>query len=95
MSEFVDYNLQPIVKRLKSYVKDTSDYVHKINSIDNVPKLCYLVSMDVTALYTDIPHDEGMESVNKALLKCKSVHNASVIHATYSWDILKKSSYIH
>ena len=79
ISEFVDYHLQPFVQQLKSYVKDTSDYVRKINNIGNVPKNCYLVSMDVRALYTNIPHDEGVSSVQHTLLKNKKIHTTSVI----------------
>ena len=36
ISEFVDYYLQPEVKKLKSYVKDTTDFIKKIEAIDHV-----------------------------------------------------------
>ena len=32
ISEFVDYYLQPEVKKLKSYVKDTTDFIKKIEA---------------------------------------------------------------
>ena len=36
ISEFVDYYLQPEVKKLKSYVKDTMDFIKKIETVDHV-----------------------------------------------------------
>ena len=47
ISEFVDYYLQPEVKKLKSYVKDTTDFIMKIEVIDHVSDDSYLVSLDV------------------------------------------------
>ena len=67
ISEFVDHNLQPIVQNLKSYVKDTSDFVRKIKNIGKVPDDSYLVSMDVRALYTNISHEMGIKYVNEPL----------------------------
>ena len=36
ISEFVDYYLQPEVKKLKSYVIDTTDFIKKTEAIDHV-----------------------------------------------------------
>ena len=33
IAEFVDFQLQPIVERLKSYVKDTTDFLIKLSKI--------------------------------------------------------------
>ena len=65
ISSFVDTLLQPISKIQKSYLKDTTDF---INFIENtkVKKRTFLVSMDVTSLYTNIPQNEGLEIVCKA-----------------------------
>ena len=43
ISEFADYYLQPEVKKLKSYVKDTTDFIKKIEAIDHVSDDSYLV----------------------------------------------------
>ena len=65
---FVDTLLQPILKIEKSYLKDTTDF---INFIENtkVKKRTFLVSMDVTSLYTNILQNEGIEIV------CKTYEN--------------------
>ena len=45
ISKYIDYHLQPIVKQTPSYIKDTSDFVYKINAVKSVPKSNYLVIM--------------------------------------------------
>ena len=32
ISRFVDHHLQPLVKEIPSYIKDTNDFVNKINN---------------------------------------------------------------
>ena len=68
ISEYVDHYLQPAVSRLKSYTKDSTDTIHKLNSINN--ETCQediLVTMDVRSLYTNIPNDEGIHAVKDCL----------------------------
>ena len=33
ISKYVDYHLQPIVKQIPSYVKETNDFINKINVV--------------------------------------------------------------
>ena len=79
ISEFVDYYLQLEVKKLKSYVKDTTDFIKKIEAIDHVSDDSYLVSLDVRSLYTNIPHKEGMEAVKQKLKNSKPSISIKVI----------------
>ena len=51
--------LQPIVKQIPSYVKDTNDSINKVKDL-SVPKDSLLVSLDVKSLYTNIPNAEGI-----------------------------------
>ena len=55
--------------KLKSYVKDTTDFIDKMETIDHVSDDSYLVSSDVRSLYTSIPHKEGIEAVKQKLKK--------------------------
>ena len=50
ISEFVDYYLQPEVKKRKSYVKDTTDFIKEIEATEYVSDGSYLVSLDVRSL---------------------------------------------
>lgn len=62
ISSFVDTLLQPISKSQASYLKDTTDFINFIEKT-KVKKRTFLVSMDVTSLYTNIPQEEGINTV--------------------------------
>ena len=57
ISCFFDRFIQPIARKQKLYLKDTTDF---INFIENNT---ILVSMDVTSLYNKIPLEEGITTV--------------------------------
>ena len=65
LSSFVDRILQPIAKQQRSYLKDTTDFINFIERT-KVPKGIFLVSMDVTSLYTNKPQEEGIQTVCRA-----------------------------
>ena len=65
LSAFIDKMLQPIAQKQPSYLKDTTDFINFLEKI-KVPKNTILVSMDVTSLYTNIPQEEGIETVCRA-----------------------------
>ena len=62
MSHFVDYFLQPLVHELPSFVKDTKDFLNKRFTLFNLPANILLVTLDVSSLYTNIPHNEGINA---------------------------------
>ena len=53
--------LQPYTKYIKSYVKDTKDFLLKLPH--QIPEDSILVSFDVESLYSNIPHDLGLEAI--------------------------------
>ena len=67
ISKYIDNQLQPHVKELKSYVKDSTAFIRKINSMEKIPDNSILVTMDVRSLYTNIPNKEGIEAVETTL----------------------------
>ena len=54
------------MKQIASYVKDTSNFINKINIVKSVPKNSYLVTMDVRSVYTNILNAEGISGVKRA-----------------------------
>ena len=62
ISEYVDHCLQPYVVGLKSFIKDTTDFINKIEN-SGTHSNCILVTMDIKSLYTNIPHSEGIEAI--------------------------------
>ena len=64
ISEFIDFHLRPFVENLPSHIKDTIDYLKKMENL-TIPENTTLVTMDVTFLYTNIPHDDGIAACRK------------------------------
>ena len=69
LSEYVDYYIKPLAQKVPSYLKDTNDFLLKLKSLGSIPQNSYLVTIDVTALYTSIPHKEGIRALKLALDK--------------------------
>ena len=66
ISEFVDLHLQSHVQTLPSYLQDTTDFLKKQEALGPIPSDALLVSMDVTSLYTNIPHSDGIKACEEA-----------------------------
>ena len=70
LSEFVDAFLKPLAQQSTSYIKDTSDFVQKIE-IYVAPLVThsktFLVTMDVPSLYPNTDHQEGIDACETAL----------------------------
>ena len=64
LSAFIDEILRRYSKLAKSYVKDTSHFLHLTKNL-KVKETDQLVTVDVTALYTNIPHIDGIKRVVK------------------------------
>ena len=62
ISQFVDFFLQPGVKNIRSYIKDTTHFLSVLSSIGNLTHDTILVTLDVSSLYTNIPNVEGIEA---------------------------------
>ena len=56
ISSFLDHHLQPLAKKVKSYIKDTNHFSNKIKKIGKLPERAILCTMDVVGLYPNIPH---------------------------------------
>ena len=64
ISCFVEHHLQLLVKEIPSYIRDTNDFANKRNNF-KVLENSFLVTMDVKALYTNIPNNESIAVVKQ------------------------------
>lgn len=62
ISAFVDYFLQPLVTALPSYVKDSVQFIKMIQTIQLNNDHCFLVTMDIESLYTNVPFEGGLQA---------------------------------
>lgn len=67
MSEVVDNILKPLAQNVKSYLKDTTQFLNEINKITPIPQNSILMTADVKSLYTSIPHREGILATKEKL----------------------------
>ena len=59
----------------KSYLKDTTGFLNRLDTIEGINEDSLLVSLDVTSLYTNIPNKEGIEASYQALLNHRGMVN--------------------
>ena len=66
ISQYVDFWLQPLMKAIPSFLKDTSELINELRNLP-VELDTILVTIDVKSLYTCIPYQEGIEACREAL----------------------------
>ena len=67
ISSFLDHHLQPLAQAVKSYIKDTNEFLKKLRSLPKLPDGIILCTMDAVGLYPNIPHEEGLSALRKRL----------------------------
>lgn len=65
IGHYCDYFLVPIVRMQNTYIKDTSDFINKIESLKLNPD-CLLITYDVTSMYTNMTFDELLNAVGRS-----------------------------
>ncbi|CAJ0928468.1 unnamed protein product [Ranitomeya imitator] len=55
--------LSPLMVHIPSFLRDTSHFLTYIRDLERVPTDCYLVSLDVNSLYTNIDNEKGILAV--------------------------------
>ena len=80
ISGFVDSILQPLLKKIPSYLKDTTHFIRNLSYIGTLAPGSILISMDVNSLYTNIPHADGVAA-------CRAFLNKHSIQSDIATDI--------
>lgn len=62
LARYITHFIQPLATKTPAYIQDTKHFLRIINDLEALPQNAILVSADVTSLYTNIPHDEGIEA---------------------------------
>ena len=92
ISAFVDENIKGSIPNIKSYIKDTTDFICKVESL-KIPADCILVTLDVTSLYTNIPNREGILAVKHFLSKYKPKYSNAETVTTLLSEVLTKNTF--
>lgn len=67
ITKYVDYYLNPLLQNTETYIRDSSHLVKRLTDINNVNRDTFLVTADVCALYTSIPHTDIIRAVDRIL----------------------------
>ena len=65
-SQYIDHFIKPFVFTLPSYIQDTTHVLNKIEEIKNIGD-AFMVTMDVTSLYSNIKHEDGLKAAEHYL----------------------------
>ena len=68
ISAFLDHQLKPIAMQVKSYKKDTNDFLKKLRDLPDLPEESIICTTDVVGLYP-IPNEEGLRILRNVLAK--------------------------
>ena len=86
ISQLVDHFIGPIVPLSKSYVRDSTHVINILKDFTIQPGIL-LCTLDVTSLYTNIPHSEGIQSIKEML----AIHKPpdTLPHNSYIIELLE------
>ncbi|KAJ1123818.1 hypothetical protein NDU88_002285 [Pleurodeles waltl] len=63
LSQFCDFVLQPLVKQIPTYLKDTNDVLVLLETMPFDKTTELLITLDVESLYTNIPQEATLEVI--------------------------------
>ena len=66
---FLEYHLKLLSQKVKSFIKDTNDFLKKLHELRDLPDDFILCTIDVARLYPNTPHKEGLDAIRKVLDK--------------------------
>lgn len=85
VSKYLDNLLQPIMKKMKTYTKSSTQVVNTLKD-HKLPRDCVLMCLDVEALYPNIPIKEGVAAIHTYLNhKGMPLMEADFVCALMNW----------
>ena len=76
----MDHFIGPLVPLSDSYIRDLTHLINILNKF-NMPPGMLLCTLDITSLYTNIPHNEGIQSIKEVLAIHR--HTNTLLHNNY------------
>lgn len=65
INDIVDHYLEIAMNHIPEILVDTTDFLNRINSLNNLTEDTILITADITSLYTNIPQKEGAKWVSE------------------------------
>uniref|UniRef100_A0A8C5M9U5 Reverse transcriptase domain-containing protein n=1 Tax=Leptobrachium leishanense TaxID=445787 RepID=A0A8C5M9U5_9ANUR len=92
ISEYIDKLLQPIVAKTKAHLKDTLSIIKELEKI-TWKENYILVTSDVRSLYSNIPHENGIEAVEVHLEKENDIPSEQKTFILEGIKLILKNNY--
>ena len=67
LSHFVETLLKPYAQAANSFIQDTTEFLNKLKKIKTVLQNTILATLDVSSLYTNITHNNGLKALKNRL----------------------------
>ena len=93
LSRYVDYYIQPLAAKGKSYIRDTTDFINKLQYIAYVPHNAILAALDVKSLYSNINHNKGVLALQKCLDNRAHKEPSTKVITTFMHHILTLNNF--
>ena len=85
-SQFVDHFIGPLVPLSESYIRDSTHMINILNKFNILPDML-LCTLDITTLYINIPHNEGIQSIKE--FQAIYRHTNALPHNSYIVELLE------
>ena len=95
ISELIDACLKLLAQYTSSYIKNTSDFVERIESdvaLTTISSETILATMDVSSLYPNIDHEEGVKACEYPLNKRKTPLIPTSVLTSLIMTVLKSNA---
>ena len=86
ISQFVDHFIGPLVPLSRSYIRDSTHMIDNLQDFNTIPNML-LCTLDITSIYTNIPHDEGVQAIKELLAIHRDIK--ALPHYSYIIELLQ------
>ena len=86
ISQFVDHFIGPLVPLSRSYIRDSTHMINILLDFKTTPNMLLCI-LDITSLYTNIPHDEGVQAIKEFLAIHRDIQ--ALPHNSYIVELLQ------
>ncbi|XP_033122020.1 uncharacterized protein LOC117121033 [Anneissia japonica] len=93
LSGYIDSILNPLLINIPSFTQDSTHFLRKLSNVQQLNSDALLVTLDVTSLYSNIPHEEGVAACTKFLNRFYSYETTSDICSIIEF-ILKHNNFM-
>ena len=96
ISALADIYLQPYLPKVRSYLRDTTQFLNKLSDLGTIPESHILGTLDVTSLYTNIPNQEGCLAIYRLLCRERTPSSRDLTNTNICqllWFVLSKNHF--